>query len=66
MSEKMKTYEVVVVATTISVATVIVDAISEEDAVEITKTSVKPEDFEVSDVLVTHSVEAIEQQIEIT
>ncbi len=61
MSEKMKTYEVVVVATTISVATVIVDAISEEDAIEITKTSVKPEDFEVSDVLVTHSVEAIEQ-----
>ena len=61
MPEKMKTYEVVVVATTISVATVIVDAISKEDAVEITKTSVKPEDFEVSDVLVTHSIEAIEQ-----
>jgi hypothetical protein len=61
MSEEMKTYEVVVVATTISVATVNVDAISEEDAVEITKTSVKPEDFEVSDVLVTHSVEAIER-----
>ena len=61
MSEKMKTYEVVVVATTISVATVIVDAISEEDAVEITKVSIKPDDFEVSDVLVTHSVEAIER-----
>ena len=61
MSEEMKTYEVVVVATTISVATVIVDAISNEDAVEITKTSVKPEDFEVSDILVTHSVEAIER-----
>jgi len=60
MSEKLKTYEVVVVATTVSTATVLVDAISEEDANDIVRTSVKPADFEVIDVLETHSIEAIE------
>ncbi len=61
MSQKLTTYEVVVVATTISTATVLVDAISEEDANDIVKSSVKPADFEVLDVLETHSIEAIEQ-----
>ena len=60
MSEKLKTYEVVVVATTVSTATVLVDAISGEDANDIVRTSVKPADFEVIDVLETHSIEAIE------
>lgn len=61
MSQKLTTYKVVVVATTISTATVLVDAISEEDANEIVKTSVKPADFEVMDILETHSIEAIKQ-----
>ena len=61
MSQKLTTYEVVVVATTVSTATVLVDAISEEDANDIVKTSVKPADFEVLDILETHSIEAIEQ-----
>lgn len=60
MSPELKTYEVVVVATTVSTATVLVDAISEEDANDIVRTSVKPADFEVIDVLETHSIEAIE------
>lgn len=63
MSSEIKTYEVVVVATTISVATVTVDAISNEDAIEITKTAIKPEDFEVTDIVVTHSIEAIEKEL---
>ena len=61
MSQKLTTYEVIVVATTISTATVLVDAISEEDANDIVRSSVKPADFEVLDILETHSVEAIEQ-----
>ena len=60
MPPELKTYEVVVVATTVSTATVLVDAISEEDANDIVRTSVKPADFEVIDVLETHSIEAIE------
>ena len=61
MSPKLTPYEVVVVATTVSTATVLVDAVSEEDANDIVKSSVKPADFEVLDILETHSIEAIEQ-----
>ena len=43
-------YKLKIVGTGIVVAEVTVDAVSLDDAKEIAKTSVKPEDFEVIDV----------------
>lgn len=61
MSQKLTQYEVKVFATTISEATVFVDAVSDEDAKEIAKSSIKPEDFEVFDVIEINSVQSNER-----
>lgn len=63
MSQKLTPYEVKVFATTISEATVFVDAKSEEDAKEIAKSSIKPEDFEVFDVLEVNLIQSNEKII---
>jgi len=56
----MKTYKVKVVGIGIIVADVLVDAISSEDAAEIAKTSLKPEDYEVVSADVINSIETME------
>ncbi len=56
----MKTYKVQVVGIGIIVADVLVDAISSEDAAEIAKTSLKPEDYEVVSADVINSIETME------
>lgn len=55
----LQKYRVQVVATTIAVADVIVEAISSEDAHEIARTSVQPEDFDVQEVAVINATESI-------
>ena len=56
---EMKKFRVQVVATTISVADVYVEAISSEDAHAIAMTSCKPEDFEVQEVVTVNATESI-------
>jgi hypothetical protein len=56
---EMKKFRVQVVATTISVADVHVEAISSEDAHAIAITSCKPEDFEVREVVTVNATESI-------
>ena len=60
MSNTMNTYKVKVVGIGIIVADVLVDAISSEDAAEIAKTSLKPEDYEVVSADVINSIETME------
>jgi hypothetical protein len=51
MKPVLNKYEVTIIATTVSMAKVIVEAISSEDAHEIAVTGCKPEDFEVTQLL---------------
>jgi len=60
VSNTMNTYKVKVVGIGIIVADVLVDAISSEDAAEIAKTSLKPEDYEVVSADVINSIETME------
>lgn len=50
MTEEMKSYKVAVVVTAIASVIAYIDAKSPEDAVEIAKTSLKKEDYEVEHV----------------
>ena len=61
MSQKLTQYEVKVFATTMSEATVFVDAKSKEDAEEIAKASINSVDFEVIDVLEVNSIQSNER-----
>ena len=61
-SEKpeLKSYRVMLVATGIMSADVIIDAISPDDAREIAVSSVHPEDFEVSNIDAINAIEIME------
>ena len=57
---KLKSYRVMLVATGIMSADVIIDAISLDDAREIAVSSVHPEDFEVSNIDAINAIEIME------
>lgn len=59
MKDKLEKFRVQVVATTIAVADVYVEAISSEDAHAIAITSCKPEDFEVREVITVNATESV-------
>ena len=56
----LKQFRVLVTSTGIMVADVLIDAINAEEASEIAKESVKPEDFEPVQVEQTLSIECME------
>jgi len=60
MAANLKQFRVLVTSTGIMVADVLVDAINAQEASEIAKESVKPEDFEVSQVDQICSIECME------
>ena len=60
VNPNLKSYRVNVVSLGVISADVIVEAISAEDAAEIAKASVKPEDFEVVSVDTVSSIETLE------
>lgn len=57
--EKLEKFRVQVVATTIAVADVFVEAISSEDAHAIAMASCKPEDFEVQEIITVNATESV-------
>ena len=57
---KLKSYRVMLVATGIMSADVIIDAISSDDAREIAVSSVHPEDFEVANIDAINAIEIME------
>ncbi len=60
MTKELTSFQVQVIGTAVVVATFNVDALSSEDAHEIAKTSCKPEDFEVQEILSIEATESVE------
>ncbi len=59
VKKELTKYHVQVVATTVAIADVFVEAISSEDAHAIAVTSCKPEDFEVQEIITIDATESV-------